>query len=118
MKLYGIPTCDTVRKARKFFKENEIEVEFIDFKKVSVGCKELDFWLKHIEIDKLFNNRGTTYRTLKLKDLNLDDEAKKEWLCKENMLFKRPIIEFNSEAIVGFDEEMYKKLFMTKDLIY
>lgn len=112
IKVYGIATCDTVRKARKFFKANEIEVEFIDFKKVSVGCDELEYWLKHIKLDDLFNNRGLTYRNLKLKDLNLDDEAKKEWLCKENMLFKRPIVEFNDKALVGFDEKKYKEIFI------
>jgi len=112
MKLYGIPTCDTVRKARKFFKENEIEIEFINFKKTSVGCEELDFFLQHLRMDVLFNNRGTTYKKLQLKELNLDEEAKREWLCKENMLFKRPIIEFDGKAIVGFDEEKYKELFI------
>lgn len=112
IKVYGIPTCDTVRKARKFFKENEIEIEFIDFKKVSVGRDKTEYWLKYIELDKLFNNRGLTYRNLKLKDLNLDDTAKKEWLCKENMLFKRPIVEFDGEALVGWDEEKYKNLFL------
>jgi Spx/MgsR family transcriptional regulator len=112
MKLYGIPTCDTVRKARKFFKEHNIEIEFINFKKESIDCKEVDFFLKHITIDSLFNSRGTTYKKLKLKELDLSDSEKREWLCKENMLFKRPIIEFDSKAIVGFDEENYKKLFL------
>lgn len=112
MKIYGIPSCDSVKKARKFFKENGIEVEFIDFKKVSVGSDKIEYWLKYIELDKLFNNRGLTYRNLKLKDLNLDDEAKKDWLSKENMLLKRPIIEYNEEAIVGFDEAKYKEIFI------
>jgi len=112
IKVYGIPTCDTVRKARKFFKENEIEIEFIDFKKTSVGSEKTEYWLKHINLDKLFNNRGLTYRNLKLKDLNLDDSSKAEWLSKENMLFKRPIVEFNDKAIVGFDEAVYKSSFI------
>ncbi len=112
MKLYGIPTCDTVRNARKFFKENEIEIEFINFKKTTVGCDEVDFWLKHVSMDVLFNNRGTKYRTLKLKELNLDDAGKREWLCKENMLFKRPVIEFDGEVIVGWNEEKYKEIFI------
>jgi len=114
MKVYGIPTCGTVRGARKFFKDNEIDIEFIDFKKTSVGYDEIDFWLKHISMDKLFNNRGTKYRTLKLKELELDDMDKREWLCKENMLFKRPIVVFNDKAIVGFDEDIYKNLFLDK----
>ncbi|MDY0232828.1 MAG: arsenate reductase family protein [Sulfurimonas sp.] len=112
MKLYGIPTCGSVRSARKFFKDNDIEIEFVDFKKVSVGSKELENWLKYEDIDTLFNSRGTKYRTLKLKDLNLDSDAKKEWLCKENMLFKRPIIEYEAGVVVGWDEEKYKEIFI------
>ncbi len=112
MKLYGIPTCGTVRDARNFFKENEIDLEFINFKKTTVGCDEVDRWLEQISMDILFNNRGTKYRTLKLKDLNLDESGKREWLCKENMLFKRPIIEFDGQVIVGFDKEKYTNLFL------
>ena len=108
MKLYGIKTCGSVRKATKFFKENNIEFEFIDFKKVNVGEKEIDKWLKKVSIDQLFNNRGTKYRTLKLKELNLDDNGKKDWLIKENMLIKRPVIEYGDDVIVAFDEEEYK----------
>ena len=111
MKLYGIPTCDSVRKARKFFKENEIDLEFIDFKKTSVDCKKIDEWLKQVDINLLFNSRGTKYRILKLKDLNLDSGGKREWLCKENMLCKRPIIEYKGQVIVGFDENRYKEIF-------
>lgn len=112
MKLYGIPTCGSVRDARKFFKDNAMEVEFVDFKKSSVGCEEVNRWLEHVDIDTLFNNRGTKYRTLKLKDLNLDSDAKKEWLCKENMLFKRPIVEYKNSVIVGWDEAKYKEIFL------
>jgi len=112
MKLYGIKTCGSVRKAIKFFKDNDIEFELIDFKKTTVGEKEISHWLTKISIDKLFNNRGTKYRTLKLKDLNLDDEGKKEWLIKENMLIKRPVIEYNGDVIVAFDEATYKATFL------
>lgn len=111
IKVYGIPTCGSVRNARKFFKENEIEIEFIDFKKTSVGCDKVDELLKHIEIDKLFNSKGTKYRTLKLKELNLDADGKREWLCKDNMLFKRPVIEYNDTALVGWNEDIYKDIF-------
>ncbi|MEA1893072.1 MAG: Spx/MgsR family RNA polymerase-binding regulatory protein [Campylobacterota bacterium] len=112
LKLYGIPTCGTVRSARKFFKDNDIEIEFIDFKKISVDCDRVDSWIYRAGLDVLFNNRGTKYRTLKLKELNLDDDGKREWLCRENMLFKRPVIEFGDEVVVSFDEEKYKKIFM------
>jgi arsenate reductase-like glutaredoxin family protein len=49
---------------------------------------------------------------LKLKELNLDEEGMKKWLCKENLLIKRPVIELdNGNVIVGFDEEKYKEIF-------
>ncbi len=103
MKLYGIKTCDSVRKARKFMKENGIDYKFIDFKDTPVGEETINRWLKKVSIDKLFNKRGITYRTLKLKELNLDEKGKKEWLIKENMLIKRPVIEYGDQIIVGSD---------------
>ena len=112
IKVYGIPTCGSVRNARNFFKDNGIEVEFIDFKKTTVGCDKVDEWLSHIDIEKLFNSKGTKYRNLKLKELNLDAEGKREWLCKENMLFKRPVIEYDNTALVGWNEDIYKNTFI------
>ena len=112
MKIYGIKTCGSVKKALKFFKDNGIEYEFVDFKKTPVGCEKIEEWTDKVGINILFNNRGTKYRQLKLKELNLDDEGKKEWLCRENILIKRPVIELdNSDVIVGFDEEKYKEIF-------
>ncbi|GAB6045530.1 arsenate reductase [Caminibacter profundus] len=112
MKVYGIKTCGSVKKALKFFNEKGIEYEFVDFKKTPVGCDKIEEWIKKVGIDVLFNNRGTKYRQLKLKELNLDELGKKEWLCKENLLIKRPVIELdNGEVVVGFDEDKYKKIF-------
>jgi len=114
MIVYGIKTCGSVRKALKIFKENSVEYSFFDFKKDSVDESKIREWLKKTTIDKLFNNRGTKYRTLKLKDLNLDEEGKIEWLAKENMLIKRPVIEYNNSLngslIVGFDEDIIKDI--------
>ena len=112
MKVYGIKTCGSVKKALKFFKDNNIEYEFVDFKKTPVGCDKIDEWISKVGVDVLFNNRGTKYRQLKLKELNLDENGKREWLCKENLLIKRPVIEFDDgRVIVGFDEEKYKEIF-------
>ena len=113
MKVYGIKTCGSVKKALKFFKDNGgIDYEFVDFKKTPVGCEKIDEWISKVGVNTLFNNRGRKYKELKLKELNLDDEGKKEWLCKENILIKRPVIELdNGDIIVGFDEEKYKEIF-------
>jgi len=112
VKVYGIKTCGSVKKALKFFKDNDIDYEFVDFKKTPVDCNKIDEWIGKVGIDVLFNIRGTKYRTLKLKELNLDENGKREWLCRENLLIKRPVIEQDSgEVIVGFDEEKYKGIF-------
>jgi Spx/MgsR family transcriptional regulator len=113
MTIYGIKTCSTVGKAVKFMKAHEIAFDFVDYKKESVGEEKIKTWLKKVEIDLLFNNRGKKYRDLKLKELNLDTEGKITWMAKENYLLKRPVIEFGEgEVLLGFGEERYQNTFL------
>ncbi|SHO81405.1 Arsenate reductase [hydrothermal vent metagenome] len=105
IKVYGIKTCSSVSKALKILKSKDIEFEFIDYKKELVGEEKIKEWLEKVDIKLLFNTRGTKYRTLKLKELNLDDSGKIEWMARENYLIKRPVIEYNGDVIVGFDED-------------
>jgi Spx/MgsR family transcriptional regulator len=107
LKIYGIKNCDSVRKALKFLKAHAIPFEFIDLRETPVGETTIRGWLERSDLKTLFNTRGTTYRTLKLKDLDLDDEAKIQWLAKENMLIKRPVIVFDDQVIIGYNESEY-----------
>ena len=111
IKLYGIKNCDSVKKAVKFLKSKGLDYEFIDFKATPVDCQTVTPWLKYVEMKKLFNTRGTTYRTLKLKELNLDEDEQLQWLCKENLLIKRPVLDIDGHITVAFDAENYEKLF-------
>jgi len=70
MRVYGIKTCQSVKKALKFLNECHKEYEFIDLKKTPVGCEKIEEWLQNVDIDTLFNKKGTKYRQLKLKELN------------------------------------------------
>ncbi len=111
MKLYGIKTCDTVRKARKYLKEHGIDYTFVDMRAIPVGCETIDRWLEQVPIETLFNKRGTTYRKLGLGEMDLDESGMREWLCKENTLIKRPVIETDDgRVIVGFDPQVYAGL--------
>lgn len=112
IELYGIKNCDSVKKAISFFKKHNLEYILHDFKEKKVSDEKIASWLEKNDIKTLFNSRSTTYRTLKLKELNLDDKQKQEWLTKENMLIKRPVVEFNSQIIVGFNEDNYKGMFL------
>ena len=112
VRLYGIKNCDSVKKAVKFLKTHEIDYELIDFKATPVGCDTVTPWLKQIDMKTLFNTRGTTYRKLKLKELDLDEDQQLQWLCKENLLIKRPVLELNGKITVAFKEDVYRELFL------
>lgn len=112
IKIYGIKNCDTVKKAISFFKKHNLAFTIHDFKTDKVGCEEISSWLTQVDMKTLFNSRSTTYRTLKLKELNPNDDEKKEWLCKENLLIKRPVVEFNKRVMVGFNEDNFKGAFL------
>jgi len=111
IKVYGIKNCDSVKKALKFFKAHDLEYELFDFKTENLSCDKIAYWLEKTDIKTLFNARSTTYRNLKLKELHLDEEAQREWLCKENLLIKRPVVEFNEDILVGFNQENYQRIF-------
>ena len=110
--VYGIKTCGSVGNVLKFFSDNNIEVEFFDFKKETPSSDKIKSWSLKTDINILFNSKGTKYKTLNLKDLNLDANGKFEWLCKEPLLFKRPVVEFGDKLIVAWDEEVYKSTFL------
>jgi len=111
--IYGIKTCNSVQKAIKFCKTNDLEYQFHDFRAEPLEPSKIDIFATHVDISKLFNSRGTKYKELNLKELNLDDQGKIEWLKKENMLLKRPVIEYQKagmdKVLVAFDEELYKE---------
>lgn len=107
LKIYGIKNCDSVRKAIKHLKSRDIAYEFVDFRETPVDASTVSSWLKGTDIKSLFNTRGTTYRTLKLKELDLNDIDKQQWLSKENMLIKRPVITVDNNVIVGYNESQY-----------
>jgi len=112
--VYGIKNCDSVKKALAFFRANGIAYDFVDFKSEPAGCTTVDRWLaKGAGMQQLFNTRGTTYRTLKLKELNLDDDGRRTWLCKENMLIKRPVVEKENHVIIGFNQSLYEGEFLS-----
>lgn len=109
VKVYGIKNCGSVKKALNFLESYGISYEFVDFKTTPPTSKDLEFWLQFVGIEVLLNKKGTTYRRLGLKNLELTLAEIKEWLIKEPMLIKRPVVEAKNSVIVGFDIESYKQ---------
>lgn len=111
MTVYGITTCGSVKKAQSFLKAKGLPYTFVDLKKEKVDEEKLTNWLTKQPMSLLFNTKGTKFKTLGL-DKMMSEEAKKEWLQKEQLLYKRPIIECDDgELLVGFDEEYYVQKF-------
>ncbi|MDF1874533.1 arsenate reductase family protein [Sulfurimonas sp. SAG-AH-194-I05] len=110
--LYGIKNCDSVKKAITFFKKHNLQYTLYDFKEKAVGIHMVESWLEKTDLKTLFNARSTTYRTLKLKEMDLDDAQKVQYLAKENMLIKRPVVTFEEHLLVGFKEENFQKIFL------
>lgn len=111
MKIYGISTCGSVKNSMKFLREKGVEFEFVDFKKSPPSAQDIERWSESVGVDRLFNTKGTKYKTLNLKELNLDKESKKEWMVKEPLLIKRPVIEDERGVVVGFDVAEYESRF-------
>ncbi|MFW5431761.1 MAG: ArsC family reductase [Methylophilaceae bacterium] len=113
MKLYGIPNCSTVKKARVWLEENKVSYEFHDFKKLGVNQAMLNHWLKQQPWEKLVNRTGMTWRKLNdAEKANVTDNASASALMIEKTsVIKRPILEKDGEVLcLGFNEETYKTL--------
>jgi len=112
IKVYGITTCGSVKKAIAFFKAKVVPYSFIDLKSTQISDSKLESWLSKQPMSVIFNTKGTKFKTLGLTK-EISDEAKKSWLLKEQLLFKRPIVECEDGALlVGFDEEVYTQKFV------
>jgi len=110
--LYGIPNCDTIKKARNWLKDNDIDYEFHDYKKLGVPEKELINWVKKLGWEILLNKRGTTWRKLddKTKD-TVNEKSAIQIMLDNPSIIKRPVLDSNEVITVGFKPEIYKELF-------
>lgn len=102
----GIPNCDTIRKTRKWLDEKKVEYAFVDVKKEPLTRSELIELASMVTFDTLVNRRGTTWRSLALGDVELDDQQMLDLLEKNQTMIKRPVLVNEEGAVmVGFDED-------------
>lgn len=108
--LYGIPNCDTVRKARAWLNAQGLASHFHDFKKHSVHASMLQGWMNAVGWEALVNRRGTTWRQLgaATQAAVCDDSSAAALLMQHTSAIKRPVAEWHKAGIlmhtsVGFD---------------
>lgn len=105
--VYGIPNCDTVKKARVWLDAQGREFAFHDFRKDGLNEDMLARWLAHVPMEKLLNKRGTSWRKLSDADKANQQEAHLMTLMVDNpTLIKRPVIEAGDTVTVGFTDEV------------
>lgn len=118
--LYGIPNCDTVKKARAWLSEHQLAYQFHDFKKINITMDLVMHWLQHLSIDTLINRQGTTWRTL-----STDIQARVNsiegaiYIMQTHpSVIKRPVLTLSTNqpltqcVYVGFKPEQYQQIFM------
>ncbi len=109
--LYGIPNCDTIRKARKWLAQQKVDYDFHDFRKDGLNEKQLKQWVKKVGWETLLNKRGTTWRKLDddIKN-NIDEKSAIKIMLDNPTIIKRPVLDTGRNLEVGYDEEKYKEL--------
>ena len=106
--LYGIPNCDTVKKARAWLTGQGLDHTFHDFKKQGVPAHRLPSWMAAVGWEKLVNRQGTTWRKLDADTqaaVQGEDSASTLMQAQPSVI-KRPVVEWQcngqTHISVGF----------------
>lgn len=113
VKIFGIPNCNSVKKARTWLKENNIEEDFHDFKKLGTDKPLLEKWCAEFGWENVLNKKGTTWRNLDEAEKNLvkDQDSAIALMQKHTSSIKRPVIESKKGNTIGFDEALFETTF-------
>ena len=100
MKVYGIPNCDTVKRARAWLSAQKLEYTFHDFKKSGVPLDRLDLWCKEVGWESLLNRQGQTWRKLSdgVKQSINDETSARNLMVAQPSVIKRSVIEWPSRG--------------------
>ena len=110
--VFGIPNCDTVKKARQWLADHGLNYQFHDFKKQGVPVDRLDAWLRSNGWETLVNRKGTTWRKLPEETRENMDEAIALVVMEElPSIIKRPLLDTGTRHVVGFSPDSYRQLF-------
>lgn len=111
IKLYGIPNCDTVKKARTWLADRGVAHAFHDYKNDGIDRARLERLVGAVGWEKLLNRSGTTFRKLPDADkTNLDAAKAVELMLAQPSMIKRPVVEHPGGLLVGFAPDKFAQL--------
>ena len=106
--LYGIPNCDTVKKARVWLEAQGLSYIFHDYKKLGADAHKLQSWCAALGWEQVLNRAGTTFRKLPDADkAGLDQARAIALMCDQPSMIKRPILEHPNGVLAGFKPELW-----------
>ncbi|MEE9343397.1 MAG: ArsC family reductase [Gammaproteobacteria bacterium] len=106
--MYGIKNCDTIKKARKWLSENQIEYQFHDYRSDGLTRAQLTAWEAELGWESLLNRRGTTWRKLPDKTKKaIDQSLAIDLLLEHPAMIKRPLLDTGKQRVLGFTPENY-----------
>lgn len=101
--VYGIPNCDTMKKARQWLQQQQLDYQFHDYKKAGIDTATLQQWVDQLGWELLVNRRGTTWRKLPESDREAINATTAIQLMQANpSLIKRPVLDTGHQLLVGF----------------
>ena len=104
--LYGIPNCDTVKKARGWLDARDVAYVFHDYKKQGADLAKIAGWVEQAGWEKVLNRAGTTFRKLPDAEKEGLDAARAVAVMVANpSAIKRPVVEHRGGLLVGFNEK-------------
>jgi len=106
--LYGIPNCDTVRKARAWLDQHGVAHVFHDYRKAGIDRARLEGWVAAHGWDIILNRAGTTFRALPAEARrDLDADTAIALMLAQPSMIKRPVLDLGDRTLVGFKPELY-----------
>ena len=110
--VYGIPNCDSVKKARTWMDTHGVAYTFHDFKKQGVPSAALDAWLCAVGWEVLINRKGTTWRKLDAATQNrvTDTVSARALMLEHASVIKRPVVVVGQEVVVGVNPEAWARV--------
>ncbi len=110
--LYGIPNCDTVKKARDWLAQRGVAYTFHDYKKSGIDQAKLAEWVDELGWETVLNRAGTTFRKLpEAERSDLDGDKAIGLMLSQPSMIKRPVVEHAGGLLVGFKPEQWQKVF-------
>ncbi|MGI9263775.1 MAG: Spx/MgsR family RNA polymerase-binding regulatory protein [Gammaproteobacteria bacterium] len=109
--LFGIASCDSCRKARRWLDDNGISYQYHDLRKDGLERSDLSNWVQKAGTERVLNRRSATWRRVPEVDRILTDDDDAINLMLENpTLIKRPILKASSMLMIGFEEGEYDRV--------